>query len=102
MYKKEVFTDDVLEEQESEEHTEQVEDKESNEEETDKDDEQVTDDEGWSVADYQTKIEELDAQLSEYRADSLDAFRRNEMKSMHYTDEQVERYSKHVTGETEA
>lgn len=86
-----VIKDDVLEEETEITDDEQVEETE-----------EQTDEHGLSIEDYTAKIEELDTLLTEYRTTSLDAFKRDEMRSMGYTDEQIERYGKHVEGDTES
>lgn len=54
------------------------------------------------VEHYQAKIEALDEQLNEYRAESITEKKREEMRAMNYTDEQIERYIDHIEGETDA
>src|SRR5699024_957708 len=53
-----------------------------------------------AIADYSDKIEALDAQLDAYRTGNIEAMKRAQMKAMHYSDKQIERYLSHVDGET--
>src|SRR5699024_8417955 len=53
-----------------------------------------------AIADYSNKIEALDAQLDAYRVDNIAAMKRAQMKAMHYSDSQIQRYLSHVDGET--
>lgn len=53
------------------------------------------------IADYEAKIEQLDAKLDEFRADSLLKRKREAMREYHYNDEQIERYVSHIQGESD-
>ena len=53
-----------------------------------------------AIADYSDKIEALDEQLKAYRVDNIAAMKRSEMKAMHYSDSQIDRYLSHVSGDT--
>lgn len=50
---------------------------------------------------YQTKIEALVEQLANYRSDNIADKKREAMQEMNYSDQQIERYLKHVEGETD-
>lgn len=52
------------------------------------------------ISEYETKIEQLDARLAEYEAESVLDKKREEMRKFNYNDEQVERYLSHIEGET--
>src|SRR5690625_1724550 len=52
------------------------------------------------IAEYETEIEQLDAKLAEYKANSLAERKRESMREMNYNDEQIERYIGHIDGET--
>ncbi len=49
---------------------------------------------------YVEKIAELDARLSAFKAQKVDATKREQMKQVGYTDDQIERYISHVKGES--
>ena len=53
------------------------------------------------IAEYATKIEQLDAKLAEHKAQHIDAMKREKMKEAHYTDEQIDRYIDFIDGTTE-
>jgi len=53
-----------------------------------------------AIADYSDKIAALDEQLDAYRVDNIAAMKRAQMKAMHYSDSQIDRYLSHVSGET--
>lgn len=49
---------------------------------------------------YQTKIDELSVKLTEYKLKKINDIKREEMRKLHYSDEQIERYAKFIEGET--
>src|SRR5690625_233247 len=53
-----------------------------------------------AIADYSDKIAALDGQLEAYRTGNIEAMKRSQMKAMHYSDKQIDRYLSHVSGET--
>src|SRR5699024_8941067 len=53
-----------------------------------------------AIADYSDKIAALDEQLDAYRTGNIEAMKRAQMKAMHYSDSQIDRYLSHVDGET--
>lgn len=53
-----------------------------------------------AIEEYRAKIEELDAKLAQFRAQKLNEVKREAMRKMNYTDEQIERYVKYVEGDT--
>src|SRR5690625_1310514 len=53
-----------------------------------------------AIAEYETEIEQLDAKLAAFEAESVLDKKREEMRKFNYNDEQVERYIGHIDGET--
>ena len=53
-----------------------------------------------AIADYQAKIEKLDAKLSAHEAQHIDAMKREQMKKAYYSEGQIERYIEFVDGTT--
>lgn len=53
-----------------------------------------------AIEEYRAKIEELDAKLAEFKAQKLSEVKREAMRKMNYTDEQIDRYIKYVEGDT--
>ena len=49
---------------------------------------------------YSKKSEELDAKLAEFKSKKVDEVKRNTMLDFNYTEAQIERYSRHIDGET--
>lgn len=81
----------------AEELPEQVEENET-EEMTNQDEAQTAIDK--ELAEYQSKIDELDAKLAEHKAQYIDALKREQMRKNHYSDDQIERYLSFIEGET--
>lgn len=52
------------------------------------------------IESYATKSEELDAKLAKFRANKVDEMKRDKMREWNYTDEQIDRYIRHIDGET--
>lgn len=53
-----------------------------------------------AIAEYETEIEQLDAKLAAFEAESVLDKKREEMRKFNYNDEQVEFYLPHIEGET--
>lgn len=81
----------------AEELPEQVEENET-EEMTNQDEAQTAIDK--ELAEYQSKIDELDAKLAEHKTQYIDALKREQMRKNHYSDDQIERYLSFIEGET--
>ena len=86
------------------EELEQDGEQESAEQSDDEQTEEVTDeldaDTEKVIADYGTKIAQLDEKLAEYRDNHVENIKIEEMKAAHYNDGQIERYIDHVGGIT--
>lgn len=80
------------------EETEEITEEEAAEETTEQDEEITTEVEG-TAEEYADKIAELNERLNQFRVNKLDAIKVEKMKQANYTDEQIERYSQHVTGD---
>lgn len=78
--------------------SEEIKDEEVEEIEEQGDEEILTDEQ---IEAYQSKIEALDEKLAKYRADNIADRKREAMQKMNYSNQQIERYLKHVEGETE-
>lgn len=52
------------------------------------------------IESYSKKSEELDAKLAEFKSKKVDEVKRNTMLDFNYTEAQIERYSRHIEGET--
>lgn len=52
------------------------------------------------IESYSKKSEELDAKLAEFKAKKVDEVKRDTMLDFNYTEAQIERYSRHIEGET--
>lgn len=52
------------------------------------------------IESYQSKIDELDAKLNEFKSDHIEAMKRKQMEASFYSDEQIEKYIDHIAGET--
>lgn len=52
------------------------------------------------IESYSKKSEELDAKLAKFRANKVDEMKRDKMREWNYTDEQIDRYIRHIDGET--
>lgn len=66
---------------------------------TTKEDEKLTTEDEGTAEEYADKIAELDERLDKYRTDKLDDIKIEKMRQANYTDEQIERYSRHVVGD---
>lgn len=53
-----------------------------------------------AIEEYRAKIEALDAKLAQFKAQKLNEVKREAMRKMNYTDEQIDRYVKYIEGET--
>src|SRR5690625_2264782 len=53
------------------------------------------------IAEYKTEIEQLDAKLAEYEAESVLDKKREALRKFHYNDSQIERYINHLEGTTD-
>ena len=49
---------------------------------------------------YQSKIDELDERLNEFKSDHIEKMKRKQMEERFYTEEQIEKYIDHIEGET--
>lgn len=52
------------------------------------------------IESYVKKSEELDAKLAEFKAEKVGEVKRETLRNLHYTDDQIERYSRYIDGET--
>ena len=49
---------------------------------------------------YQSKIDELDERLNEFKSDHIEKMKRKQMEASFYSEEQIEKYIDHIEGET--
>ena len=52
------------------------------------------------IESYQSKIDELDERLNEFKSDHIEKMKRKQMEERFYSEEQIDRYLGHVEGET--
>lgn len=52
------------------------------------------------IESYQSKIEELDAKLNEFKNDHIEAMKRKQMEEHFYSEEQIDRYLGLIEGKT--
>lgn len=53
-----------------------------------------------AIAEYETKIEQLNAKLAEFKAESVLNSKREALRESHYNEEQIARYVGHIEGNT--
>lgn len=93
---KDIMTEEIAED-EAKDDSQAEEEATGDEITTNEDDEQTAED--GTQTDYTEQIAELDARLGAFRAQKVDALKRQHMEKAGYTGEQIERYILHITGE---